>query len=89
MELKTDDAILNLLFERDEAALQEIQAAYGKLANDILNSREDSEECVNDMLMKVWQTIPPISRRKRRSAAESSLRRHGRRSRIRLFFRDP
>lgn len=63
MELKTDDAILNLLFERDEAALQEIQAAYGKLccklANDILNSREDSEECVNDMLMKVWQTIPP------------------------------
>ena len=27
--------------------------------NGILNSREDSEECVNDMLMKVWQTIPP------------------------------
>ena len=63
MKQKTDDAILGLLFERDESALQEIQTAYGKLcyrlANDILNNREDSEECVNDMLLKVWSTIPP------------------------------
>ena len=63
MKQKTDDAIVSLLFARDEAALQEIQTNYGKLcyklANDILNCREDSEECVNDMLMKVWQTIPP------------------------------
>ncbi|MBR3044079.1 MAG: sigma-70 family RNA polymerase sigma factor [Oscillospiraceae bacterium] len=63
MKQKTDDAILGMLFERDESALQEIQTAYGKLcyrlANDILNNREDSEECVNDMLLKVWSTIPP------------------------------
>ena len=54
MKQKTDDAILGMLFERDESALQEIQTAYGKLcyrlANDILNNREDSEEGVNDML---------------------------------------
>lgn len=63
MEKIKDDAILGLLFERDETALQEIQSAYGKLcfklANDILNNHEDSEECVNDMLLKVWRTIPP------------------------------
>ena len=59
----TDDAILGMLFERDETALQEIQKAYGKLcfklADNILDCREDSEECVNDTLMKIWQTIPP------------------------------
>ena len=59
----TDDAIIGLLFERNETGLQELQKAYGKLcfklADDILDCREDSEECVNDMLMKVWQTIPP------------------------------
>ena len=63
MKQKTDDAILGLLLERDEAALQQFQSAYGKLcyklANDILNNHEDSEECVNDMLLKVWRTIPP------------------------------
>ena len=59
----TDDAILGMLFERNETALQELQKAYGRLcfrlADDILDCREDSEECVNDTLMKVWQTIPP------------------------------
>ena len=63
MNQKSEDAILGLLNERDETALAEIQNTYGKLcyklANDILNSREDSEECVNDMLLKVWKTIPP------------------------------
>jgi len=63
MEEKKDDAILVLLFERNETALQQLQTDYGKLcyklANDILNCREDSEECVNDMLLKVWQTVPP------------------------------
>ena len=60
---KTDGVILGLLWKRDETALQEIQTAYGKLcyklAYDILKCREDSEECVNDMLLKVWETIPP------------------------------
>ena len=63
MKQNTDAAILGMLFARDETALTEIQSVYGKLcfklANDILNCREDSEECVNDMLLKVWQTIPP------------------------------
>ncbi len=63
MKQKTDEAIVGLLFNRDETALQEIQTCYGKLcyklANDILNNRQDSEECVNDMLLKVWKTIPP------------------------------
>lgn len=63
MKQTTEGAIIGMLMNRNEAALQEIQTAYGKLcyklANDILNNREDSEECVNDMLLKVWKTIPP------------------------------
>ena len=63
MKQTTEGAIIGMLLNRDETALQEIQTAYGKLcyklANDILNNREDSEECVNDMLLKVWKTIPP------------------------------
>ena len=62
-QITTDEAILGMLFARDENGLREIQTVYGKLcyklANDILKSSEDSEECVNDMLLKVWQTIPP------------------------------
>ena len=40
MKQKTDEAILGLLWQRDESALREIQTSYGKLchklANDIL-----------------------------------------------------
>lgn len=63
MEQQNEAAILALLQKRDESALEQIRDEYGrlcgKLADDILGCREDSEECVNDMLMKVWQTIPP------------------------------
>ncbi|MCR4759333.1 MAG: sigma-70 family RNA polymerase sigma factor [Oscillospiraceae bacterium] len=63
MEQQNEAAILALLQKRDESALEQIRDEYGKLcgklAQDILGCREDSEECVNDMLMKVWQTIPP------------------------------
>ena len=63
MEQNNDSMILSLLQKRDESALEQIRNDYGKLcgkiAGDILGSREDAEECVSDMLMKVWQTIPP------------------------------
>lgn len=64
MEQNNDTLILSLLQKRDESALQQLRNDYGKLcgkiAFDILGCREDSEECVSDMLMKVWQTIPPL-----------------------------
>lgn len=63
MEQPNDQMILALLQKRDESALAQIRNEYGnlcgKVAYDILGSREDSEECISDMMMKTWQTIPP------------------------------
>ena len=55
--------IIELYFERNERAIRETDAKYGKLcyriAYNILNNREDSEECVNDTYMGAWNAIPP------------------------------
>ena len=58
-----DNEIVALFFERDETAIVESQKAYGKyctaVAMNILDSRSDAEECVNDTWLKAWQSIPP------------------------------
>ena len=55
--------IIELYFARDEQAIKETDAKYGRLchriAYNILNSYEDSEECVNDTYIGVWNAIPP------------------------------
>ena len=55
--------IIALLQTRDEHVLQEIRQKYGglcyALAYNMLDSREDAEECVNDMLLAVWNSVPP------------------------------
>ena len=60
-----DGRITELFLARDPSALSEAQKAYGsycmKLAANILGSRQDAEECVNDALLKVWNAIPPES----------------------------
>lgn len=59
----TDDKIIQLFFQRKEVAIEETHKKYGsycfKIANNILNSREDSEECLNDTWLKTWDSIPP------------------------------
>jgi len=59
-----DLRIIELYFERNEQAIKETDAKYGKLchsiAYNILNNHEDSEECVNDTYVGVWNTIPPM-----------------------------
>ncbi len=58
-----DAAIIKLYQQRDERALQETKARYEALcmtvAYNMLGSREDAEECVNDAMMCLWQAIPP------------------------------
>ena len=58
-----DAAIIKLYQQRDERALQETKAGYEALcmtiAYNILGSREDAEECVNDAMMCLWKSIPP------------------------------
>lgn len=59
----TDDQIIDLYWKRNEQAIACTDQAYGhkllNVAGRILNSYEDSEECVSDTYMKAWQTIPP------------------------------
>ena len=55
--------IIELYFERNEQAISETDAKYGKLmygvAFHVLNDHEDSEECVNDAHAGIWNAIPP------------------------------
>lgn len=58
-----DKELLDLYIERSECAIAETQQKYGSrcaaLAERILGSREDAEECVNDALLCAWNSIPP------------------------------
>lgn len=58
-----DPRIIELYFDRNEQAITETDIKYGKLchsiAYNILNNHEDSEECVNDTYVGVWNAIPP------------------------------
>lgn len=58
-----DEKILELFFNRSEQAIREMDKKYGKvlekLSCNIVNSREDAEECVNDAYLGAWNAIPP------------------------------
>lgn len=58
-----DDEILDLFFERNERAISEAAAKYGRychsIAFNILHNDEDCEECVNDAYLRAWNSIPP------------------------------
>lgn len=63
MQNLTDSELLALYNQRDQAALAATEKQFGafcfRIAQNILNCREDAEECVNDALMKLWNSIPP------------------------------
>ncbi len=58
-----DKSIIDLFFARSEKALAELDGKYGKLCHtlslNILNNRQDAEECVNDAYLGIWNAIPP------------------------------
>ena len=58
-----DNEIIALFLQRDEKALSELCSKYGKnllgIALNMLGSKEDAEECVNDAYLAVWNKIPP------------------------------
>ena len=58
-----DEKIIELLFARDERALRLIEEKYGALcryiASNILETREDADECVSDVMLALWNAIPP------------------------------
>ncbi|MCM1097426.1 MAG: sigma-70 family RNA polymerase sigma factor [Ruminococcus flavefaciens] len=57
-----DTEIVALLWQRRESALDEIMRLYGgmlrRFAGRILPTTQDAEECVNDALLDIWNTVP-------------------------------
>lgn len=58
-----DRKIIDLFFDRNEKALEYTAQKYDSycyaVAARILGSEEDAKECVNDVLLAAWDSIPP------------------------------
>ena len=58
-----DERIVDLYWQRDESAIKETAAKFGKYLHSIsyriLFNAEDAEECVNDTYKDAWQSMPP------------------------------
>ena len=60
-----DEKIIDLFFERSEQGIRELDNKYGavchNLSYNIVNNRQDAEECVNDAYLGAWNAIPPAN----------------------------
>ena len=58
-----DAQIVQLYWDRNEEAIPVTAQKYGSyctaIAQNILGSYEDAEECVNDTYLNAWNTMPP------------------------------
>lgn len=74
-----DFEMIERLFAREESVLAEIAAKYKNLwysvIRQILNSEADVAECTNDVLLAIWNSIPP-NRPNRLSAYTCKLARN-------------
>lgn len=59
-----DEKIIEMFFERSEQGIRELDIKYGKICHNlscnIVNSRQDAEECVNEAYLGAWNAIPPV-----------------------------
>lgn len=58
-----DIKIIELLFGRADSALEEVSVKYSRLykgiIREMLSDECDVEECANDLLLALWNSIPP------------------------------
>ena len=58
-----DEKIIEMFFERSEQGIRELDMKYGaicrNLSYNIVNNKQDAEECVNDAYLGAWNAIPP------------------------------
>ncbi len=58
-----DDVLVREILNRNEAGLASAKTQYGAyclyIANNVLHSEQDAEECLNDALLAAWNSIPP------------------------------
>ena len=62
-ETDIDGKIVSSLWNREEQALELVTQKYGSymrtIADNILTNPLDTEECINDTLVNLWESIPP------------------------------
>lgn len=60
-----DEKIIELFNKRSEQAISELDKKYGRfcqrLSYNIVNNKQDAEECVNDAYLGAWNAIPPAN----------------------------
>ena len=58
-----DEQIIDLYWNRNELAIATTDQKYGgychSIALHILHNGSDADECINDVFLKAWNTIPP------------------------------
>lgn len=58
-----DNEIIQLYWDRNEQAIKATVQKYGNyckaIARNILNNKEDVEECINDTYLNAWKAMPP------------------------------
>ena len=58
-----DAEIVEMLWQRSDEGLPWVERKYKhlcyRIAMNLLGQHEDAEECVNDVYLAVWDTIPP------------------------------
>ncbi len=58
-----DNSIVEMYWERSEAAIEETQKKYGRycysIAFNVLSDQQDAEESVNDTYLSAWSSMPP------------------------------
>ena len=58
-----DNQIVECFWERNENAISAVSEKYGRycttVARNIVGNEQSAEECVQDTLLKLWDTIPP------------------------------
>lgn len=61
-ETVEDTEIIELYWQRSETAIKETDGKYGSycksIIHNILQNREDTEECINDTWLHTWNSIP-------------------------------
>ena len=59
----TDNEIIELFFARDQVAITATENKYRRylysVSYNILKDPQDSEECINDLYLALWNSIPP------------------------------
>ena len=75
-----DEKIIELFWSRNEDAIREAEKKYGDLCyyviSGILAIKEDREECMNDVLLALWNNIPPERPHNLRSYIGTAARNH-------------